>query len=250
MDRVDAHGLIYLGTFDDEVDAARAYDARARFLGELAKCNFPDDDGSAPMRNARARSSQYRGVHASPSGKFIASLSCKSQMGMDGVDAHNVIHLGSFDDEVDAARAYDARARFLGKFAWCNFDDDHGPAPMKNQLGGRSSQSSEYRGVHAKPNGKFTAALKASSQMGMDGVDAHGHIHLGMRPSTRLCSSATADARRILASRTRASDARGVPAGVLGGGVGRSPAKDWRGELARELGRLRGGGGGGGGRGG
>ena len=139
MDRVDAHGLIYLGTFDDEVDAARAYDARARFLGELAKCNFVDDDGSAPMRNERARSSQYRGVHASPSGKFIASLSCKSQMGMDGVDAHNVNHLGSFDDEVDAARAYDARARFLGLDARCNFPDDDGPAPKRRNRRNRRS---------------------------------------------------------------------------------------------------------------
>ena len=33
-------------------------------------------------------------------------------------------YLGQFDDEREAAEAYDARARELGKHAWCNFDED------------------------------------------------------------------------------------------------------------------------------
>ena len=91
------------------------------------------------MKNERARSSQYRGVHAVPSGKFQVSLKSKTQMGMEGVNAYGYIFLGTFDDEDEAARAYDARARFLGLVAWCNFPDDDGPAPKRRNRRNRRS---------------------------------------------------------------------------------------------------------------
>ena len=133
MDGVDAHNVIYLGSFDDEVDAARAYDARARFLGKFAWCNFDDDHGPAPMKNESraALSSQYRGVFAQPWGKFQAKLKSKTQIGMEGVNADGQMYLGTFDDEDEAARAYDARARTLGLDDRCNFPDDDGPAPKR-----------------------------------------------------------------------------------------------------------------------
>ena len=60
--------------------------------------------------------SRYRGVKASTSGKWVASI----QKGGPSTKTY----LGTFDVEEDAARAYDARARFLGEHAWCNFPDD------------------------------------------------------------------------------------------------------------------------------
>ena len=60
--------------------------------------------------------SRYRGVKASTSGKWVASI----QKGGPSTKTY----LGTFDVEEDAARAYDARARFLGEHRFCNFPDE------------------------------------------------------------------------------------------------------------------------------
>ena len=82
-------------------------------------------DAQAPQGQRRRRedaergeiSSRYRGVKTSGSGrKWVASI----QKGGPSTKTY----LGTFDVEEDAARAYDARARFLGEHAWCNFPDD------------------------------------------------------------------------------------------------------------------------------
>jgi len=64
----------------------------------------------------REISSRYRGVKASGFGKWVASI----QKGGPSTKTY----LGTFDVEEDAARAYDARARFLGEHRFCNFPDE------------------------------------------------------------------------------------------------------------------------------
>ena len=92
----------YLGTFSSEVEAAKAYDARARQLGRLSKLNFPTADD--PLT--------YTGVKPiKKNGKFHAQIR----------ENGKAIHLGTFTSSVQAAKAFDKRARQLGRFANLNF---------------------------------------------------------------------------------------------------------------------------------
>ena len=65
---------------------------------------------------SRRSSSRFKGVSfCRKSGKWIASISYNGKS----------MYLGSFDDEIEAARAYDRKARELfGEFAYLNFPDD------------------------------------------------------------------------------------------------------------------------------
>eukprot|EP01047_Picozoa_sp_COSAG01_P046408 COSAG01_NODE_4355_length_5108_cov_4.680176_1_plen_270_part_00 len=124
----------HLGSFNDEGDAARAYDARARQLhGASARLNFPGEgerQGAAlqrvdpqvkaanvaavAMRQKQQRgTSAYRGVSWSKqTGKWVASIRHQGRQQF----------LGCFADEGDAARAYDVRAgRLHGASAKLNF---------------------------------------------------------------------------------------------------------------------------------
>lgn len=61
----------------------------------------------------RGGNSKYKGVHLRKHGKYQARIMYN----------YKSIHLGYFNIEVSAARAYDAAARALfGKFAYTNFD--------------------------------------------------------------------------------------------------------------------------------
>ena len=67
------------------------------------------------LRESEPTKSRYRGVKYA-GGKYIATI----QKG----GAANREHIGSYNGEEDAARAYDARARFLGEHRFCNFPDE------------------------------------------------------------------------------------------------------------------------------
>ena len=112
--RIKVQGkLIYLGHFakgpEGEIKAAQTYDAAARERhGDRAQLNFPDKDaGEAP-----AYTSKYRGVHYNKKDKLWIARVRKGKVHL----------LGRFENEEQAARAYDEAARkFFGAAANVNF---------------------------------------------------------------------------------------------------------------------------------
>jgi hypothetical protein len=107
----------YVGCFEDEVEAARAYDRVAVELkGAKARLNFPTqaqkDEGST----------RYKGVSRlkAGSGRWRAVI----------CDGPRSRHIGCFQDPIEAARAYDRAALELkGAAAELNF-------PVEVQVGG------------------------------------------------------------------------------------------------------------------
>ena len=91
----------HLGRFDDELEAAKAVDRRLREIGTLENLNY-DDDGNF-VYAVKMKSSQYRGVcwHKGMQ-KWEVSIT---------VPGEKQKCLGCFEDEANAARAYDAVAR-------------------------------------------------------------------------------------------------------------------------------------------
>jgi hypothetical protein len=115
------HNNVYhhLGVFADEKDAALAHDTKAiELFGDDACLNFPEMVGKPkPPRTFLPKnpnaSSQYYGVSYKKSHKrWRASITHKKVC----------YRLGSFVEEQDAARAYDAKAiELLGDAARLNF---------------------------------------------------------------------------------------------------------------------------------
>ena len=110
----------YLGGYATSEEAARAYDAVARYqFGEYAVCNFEGTEArSIEAQRALAAQSKkltslYRGVKwAKEAGKW------KAQLGVNGTR----YNLGSFVTELDAARAYD-EARISHGLPRINFSE-------------------------------------------------------------------------------------------------------------------------------
>jgi hypothetical protein len=114
-----------LGRWPKERDAALAHDrALLYYAGDVALLNFPQahkrlEPASAERlrREAHQRykettQSRYRGVYRARSGRWVACIQ----------DNYKTYHLGTFDAEEDAAKAYDKAALdLLGTKATLNF---------------------------------------------------------------------------------------------------------------------------------
>jgi len=73
-------------------------------------------------------SSIYKGVHLHiKTGKYLVSIRFQGER----------TYLGSFDDEIEAARAYDRKAvELFGQYAWLNFPEEHGRPPHRRHFTG------------------------------------------------------------------------------------------------------------------
>lgn len=132
----------WLGEYDDEEEAARAHDRAVVALGSASIRNFPGER-VAPATPAQLRrecrdrfkentSSRYTGVTwVHRQAKWRAYIQ---------VD-RRVYQLGTYDDEVAAARAYDAaRARLRGEGPYNLLDDAGRASPRKRPKAKRKTR--------------------------------------------------------------------------------------------------------------
>jgi hypothetical protein len=144
---------INLGYYPSEEEAARAFDEQAGALGRAV--NFPKEgQEKAEKRGGHGIVSKFVGVAWDVSN---TKSKWRAQIKLD--DGSNK-SLGLFDDEAEAARAYDRRARTLGKPL--NF-------PSEGELQAQKAGTSNYQGTHW--NGKEWEAV----------IFGHGtRTHLGV----------------------------------------------------------------------
>lgn len=118
---------IYVGRFIDLDQAAHVQDSAARYyLGEDTSLNFPDETPAVFEANHVARSPAQAHHKRKPGGssKYRGVTKAKNRWAARIEVERQSIRLGSFVNEEDAARAYDAAARrYFGVNAVVNFDD-------------------------------------------------------------------------------------------------------------------------------
>ena len=98
------------GMVVDHIDGNRANNRRIN----LRICTLAENNrNAAPSRNSTSR---FKGVHwDKKSGRWVAAIYHNGRQ----------MYLGSFDDEIEAAKAYDRKAReFFGEFARLNFPEE------------------------------------------------------------------------------------------------------------------------------
>jgi hypothetical protein len=156
----------HLGTFDNEDDAARAFDERAAPLDR--PFNFPGPGQAlAVKQGAHGIVSQYTGVSW-----HIRDEKWQSEISIDGKH----VGLGYHGSEEAAARAYDERAGPLGRPVNFPLEEGQEQAAKKG--------TSKYEGVHWSPDEKLWEAV---------GVKHGERLSLGSFKSEELAARAVDD---------------------------------------------------------
>lgn len=152
---------VHLGTFESEALAAQAVQARE-----------VEEEKPKPSR-AKVPQSRFKGVYFVLGGRWEAKITYKSKSK----------HIGTYDTEEEAARAFDAHARMLGVPERCNF----------NVMGEEvvTNGTEPFRGVR-RSRSKWRAVISVDGQS----------VDLGMfdtkEEAAEVCRSAEAqnDARK------------------------------------------------------
>ena len=133
----------FIGSYVDEMEAARAYDATVRAQSLDRPLNFPDDLSTAPgvyvpKKKKKVASSRFRGVSW-----YKTKQKWRTIIRIDGKNKT----VGTYVDETEAARAYDAFVRAQSLDKPLNFPDDLSTAPGVYVSKKKRVGSSRFRGV-------------------------------------------------------------------------------------------------------
>lgn len=102
--KIFCHKSIYLGSYIDELDAARAYNLAAiKYFGEFSNINNIENPFLEPTKysGSYGKTSRYVGVVFNKKNKkYIASIN----------NNRKAFYLGCYENEIEAARAYNKKA--------------------------------------------------------------------------------------------------------------------------------------------
>ena len=168
-------GQIFLGSFANEADAARAVDAYIVKCGLDRPLNFPDEHitatdfpattQTAPLaskkkRKRKSSSSKYFGVTWSGEQRNWEAQLWDTSTSKE----HFMKHLGYFRNEVDAARAVDAYIVKRGPDRELNFPDEHIPAALGILAAASAARITTAPGALAAASPALFAPTKRKSQ--------------------------------------------------------------------------------------
>lgn len=177
--KADRSGYDILGYFDDDLEAAVMRDrVMLHVHGDRARStlNFPDDR-LRPFSLARARELTGHRARTDKSSPFLGVNLVKGRWSSAITVDGEHFHLGTFDGERDAARAYDRAALFLrGPRTKLNFPRERSLPTTPEQLRregraqSRAGMTSQYLGVSWTESSQAWAAF-----VSLDG----GHVFVG-----------------------------------------------------------------------